>query len=378
MAGPLAIVPLLGALVATPAPTPCAPSAGSGEIGVAAGARLRAAPEASAPSVAVVDADVTLPVTARCGAFSEVRWGGVRGWVRPDDTSGPSLERAARTPDASRLAGARNAMRPLGREARLGPWRLLTDVATGELTGLDAVALNLADAYRSRTGLPAGPGPDQAVVIYASDTRYRAFAEADGSPMLGTRGHAGAGLAAFAMGRNPLETRVVLVHELTHLLSRNALGEKIPAWLDEGLAEDLAWCRVDAAGRLQPDTLDLREQTRGGASTTAVERSGPRVTVDGWLGSARAGRIPPLAALLAPESRFFTDRGARRDAATASGMLVRWCLAEPARAEMFREFLRAVSLGGAADSRALAASLGLDEATLSKKYLEWATKDHAF
>lgn len=378
MAGALAIVPLLGALAATPGPTPCAPSAGTGEVGVAAGARLRAAPAASAPSVAVVDADVTLPVTARCGAFAEVRWGGVRGWVRPGDTSGPSLERAARTPDAARLAAAYNAMRPLGRDTRLGPWRLVTDVATGELRGLDAVALNLADAYRSRTGLPTAPGPDQAVVIFASDTRYRAFARADGSPMLGTRGHAGAGLAAFAMGRNPLESRVILVHELTHLLSRNALGEAIPAWLDEGLAEDLGWCRVDAAGRLQPDTLDLHEGTRGSGTAAVLERSGPRVTADAWRERARAGRIPPLAAVLAPESRLFSDPGARRDAATASGLLVRWCLAEPARAETFREFLRAVSLRGAADFRALAASLGLDEATLSKRFLEWVTKGDAF
>ncbi len=371
MAHPLALLPLLGALAATPAPSPCAETAGSGEIELKAGARLRAAPEPSAASVAVVDADVTLPVTARCGAYAEVRWGGTRGWVRPDDTAGPTLERAPMTADAARLARARNAMRPLGRDARLGPWRLLTDAATGELTGLDAVAQNLAEAYAARTGLAAGPGPDQAVVIFAGDKRYRAFAQADGSPLLGTRGHAGAGLAAFAMGRNPLETRVVLVHELTHLLSRNALGEKLPPWLDEGLAEDLAWCRVDGDGRLQAGTLDVREEMRGGAAATAVERSGPRVTVDAWLERARAGRLPPLAAILSPESRLFTDSSARRDAATASAMLIRWCLAEPARAAAFKEFLKAISLGGAGDASALAAALGRSAPELQRDFFEW-------
>ncbi|MGA7991835.1 MAG: hypothetical protein WCC53_10420, partial [Thermoanaerobaculia bacterium] len=214
-----------------------------------------------------------------------------------------------KTPDAARLAKAFNAMRPLGREALLGPWRLVTDVAVGELAGLDSVARNLAEAYTARYGLAAAPGADQAVVIYSSDARYRAFAQGDGSSMRGTRGHAGGGLAAFALGRDPLETRLFLVHELTHLLSRNVLGEKVPAWLDEGLAEDLAWCRIDADGRLEPDTLDVREEKKAGAAS-APKRSGPRVTVDAWLDRARLGRIPPLSAILAPESRLFTDPGA--------------------------------------------------------------------
>ena len=237
-------------------------------------------------------------------------------------------------------------MRPLGRDMLLGPWRLLTDVASGLLTGLDAVARNLADAYRARYGLATGPGPGQVLVIFASDVRYRAFAAADDSAMPGTRGHASGGLAAFTMGRDPVETRMLLVQGLTRLLSRNALGERIPAWLDEGLAEDLAWCRVDSEGRLQPDTLDSWEEPRGGSAALRAENLGPRVTADAWLERARSGRIVPLVAILAPDSRLFSDPGTRRDAATASAMLVRWCLADPARADAFRAFLRAVSLGG--------------------------------
>ncbi len=277
----------------------------------------------------------------------------------------------ARVPDAARIATVRNAMRPLGRDTVLGPWRLLTDVASGLLTGLDAVSRRIADAYEARYGLATAPGPDQAVVIFSSDVRYRAFAEADGGPMLGTRGHAGGGLAVFAMGRNPVETRVLLVHELTHLLSRNALGERIPVWLDEGIAEDLAWCRVDAEGRLQPDTLDSWDQTRGGAGTLVIERSGPRAALEAWLESARAGRVPPLAAMLAPGSRLFSEPGARRDATTASAMLVRWCLAEPSRAAAFRGFLRAVSLGGAGDAQALGAALGLSGSEVQREFFEW-------
>ena len=352
-------------------PTPCAATAGPRTVDVKAGARLRSAPDPAARSVAVVDADVTLPVSSRCGAWAEVRWGGFRAWVRPGDSAGPSLDRVAKPADPARVARARAAMRPLGREIRLGPWRAVTDVAGGELKGLDAVAARLADAYTARYGVAAAPGPDQAIAIFASDVRYRAFAEADGGALPGTRGHAGAGLAAFSVGQNSLETRVLLVHELTHLLSRNALGDGVPVWLDEGIAEDLAWCRTDPDGRLLPDTFDVSEISHRGASTTAIERSGPRVSAEEWIERARIGRVPPLSALLAPGSRLLTDPGSRRDASTASALLVRWCLADPARAARFREFLGAVSLGAPGDLPALAAALGMDPPDVQKELLAW-------
>jgi hypothetical protein len=233
------------------------------------------------------------------------------------------------------------------------------------------VASNLPGGYRERTGLAAEPGPDEAVAIFSNSTRFTAFAEADGSPLLGTRGHAGGGLAAFATGRNPLETRVLLVHELTHLLSRTALRDAAPPWLDEGLSEDLAWCRVDGAGRLQPGTLDEDDPTAGDTTAIGRERSGPRVTVERWLSAARQGRIVPLAALLAPGSRLFLDPGTRRDASTASAMLVRWCLAEPGRAARFRAYLKAVPHGAPGDLPGLAEALGTDAVSLQKDFLSW-------
>lgn len=269
-----------------------------------------------------------------------------------------------------RLVKARDAMRPLGRETLLGPWRLVTDVATGDLSGLDAVATHLPEVFTARTSLAAAAGPWQAVVIFASKVRYRAFAKADRDPVSGTRGLVREGLAAFTAGSNPLDTRVALVHALTRLLSRAALGEKLPAWLDEGLATDLAWCRVNAAGRLQPDTLDVLESPRK-APAFGTERSGPRVTAEGWIGRARQGRIPPLPAILSPDSRLWAEPGTRRDAATASALLVRWCLAEPARAAAFRGFLQAVSQGAAGDASALAAALDMDPPTLQKAFLDW-------
>ena len=282
----------------------------------------------------------------------------------PKEAPPPTPPTAA---DPARVARVRDAMRPLGREARLGPWRVLTDVAAPELAGIEAVAPHLAEAYTARYGLAASPGGGQVVAIFSTDTRYRAFAKTDGVSLPGSNGLASAGLAAFAAGRDPLETRVLFVREATRLLSRGALGEGLPPWLDEGLAADLASCRVDRDGRLVPGTLDGRED----AAPSAHGAPSPRANVEAWLARARSGRALPLAAILARGSRLFENPGARTDAVIESAMLVRWCLAEPARAETFREFLRAVSLRGAADDRALAAALGLDEATLSKKFFEW-------
>ena len=272
--------------------------------------------------------------------------------------------------DMARLAKVRDAMRPLGRETVLGPWRLLTDVAAGELNGLGPVASHLPEAFSARYSLPAAPGPGQAVVIFASDVRYRAFAAADGYPIVGTLDHAGAGLAAFTAGVTVSETRVALVHGLTRLLARSALGETLPGWLDEGIAGDLAWCEVDAAGRLMPDTTDVFEVRRV-APAPAVEKRGPRVTTDEWLFRARSGRVPPLTAVAAKDSRLFANPGARGDAATASAMLVRWCLAEPARAAAFRGFLASVSRGGAGDLDALAAALGTGTRELQDGFFKW-------
>jgi hypothetical protein len=282
----------------------------------------------------------------------------------------PAPAPTTKTVEMARLGKARDAMRPLGRETVLGPWRLLTDVAVGELNGLGPVAAHLPGVFTTRYSLPAAPGPDQAVVIFASDARYRVFAAADGFPVIGTMGHAGGGLAAFTAGLTVSETRIALVHGLARLLARSALGETLPGWLDEGLAADLAWCEVDGAGRLRPDTMDVFELRRA-APATAVERRGPRVTAEEWLARARAGRVPPLTAIASADSRLFANPGARGDAATESAMLVRWCLAEPARAAAFRGFLASVSRGGAGDLNALAAALGTGTRELQETFFKW-------
>jgi hypothetical protein len=127
---------------------------------------------------------------------------------------------------------------------------------------------------------------------------------------------------------------------------------------------------VDGDGRLQPDTIDVFERRRA-APATGIQRSGPRVTAEEWLARAREGHVLPLPAIVSPESRAFANPGGRDDATTVSALLVRWCLAEPARAAAFRGFLAAVSRGDPADLNALAAALGTNAPALQKSFFAW-------
>jgi hypothetical protein len=274
-------------------------------------------------------------------------------------------------PSPARLDRAARLLGPAGRESTLGPWRLFTDVADVPLLEqLGRVAARLPESYRARFGLDAEPRPGAALVLFARDASYREFtADTTEIRTLATRGHAGGGLAAAVAGTAPGETVPVVVHELAHLLTHEAFAHPPPPWIDEGLSEDLAWCRADAKGGLLFGTFDAVTTARpmgGGVGRTA---GGPRPTVDEFRERARTGRRPALSALLAPDTRLFSDADTRRDAYTAAGLLVRFLLAgDPARAERFRVFLRAATLGAPAELDDLAAAAGADAKSFEKEF----------
>lgn len=280
-------------------------------------------------------------------------------------------EAPAHAPSPARLERAATLLRPVGREATLGPWRLLTDVADGPLLEqLGHVAARLPESYRARFGLDAEPRAGEALVLFARDASYRAFA-ADTTEFktLATLGHTGGGLAAAVAGTAPEETRPIVVHELAHLLTHEAFARPPPPWIDEGLSEDLAWCRADAEGRLLLGSFDAVTTARPLGDGIVRITVGPRATADEFRERARTGRRPALPALLAPVTRLFSDAGTRRDAYTAAGLLVRFLLAgDPARAERFRVFLRAATLGAPAGLDDLAAAVGADAKSLEKAY----------
>lgn len=277
----------------------------------------------------------------------------------------------------ARLERAASLLRPLGREGTLGPWRLLTDVADRPLLAhLDRVAARLPETYRARFGLDAEPRRAEALVLFAREASYRAFTSDTAElETQSTRGHAGGGLAAALAGATIEETRPIVVHELAHLLTQEAFARAAPPWIDEGLSEDLAWCRADAEGRLLPGSLDATTAERRTGDRVERVMSGPSATVKDFREKARAGRGLPLSALLQPATRLFADALTRRDAYTEAGLFVRFLLGgDPARADRFRVFLRAATLGAPAGLDDLAAAVGSDAKGLEKDFWSFARR----
>jgi hypothetical protein len=200
-------------------------------------------------------------------------------------------------------------------------------------------------------------------------------------PEIGGKGHAGSGVAALLAGpRDGGEVAALLVHELTHLLNRRTFEADLPPWLEEGIANDLAYCQLDRQNRLQPGTL-------GGKAFIAevpgpVDRFGRRsfsgtFHIEGPLASlsllkrnVEEKSITPLPELLDLTWREFVDPAGRELRYVQSVFLVRYLLDELG-GEGFRSFLESYQAGGEGDGDHLLATLGLTWEQLSAGWESW-------
>ncbi len=369
-------------------------------IRVEAHSPLRQLPDPRAPVLDMVDAGVELPLVERRGAWARVRYGMVTGWVR---TEGPEAEPVAeslapaspallaRPADPGRLARAVEILGLAGEPARLGPWPLYTDVGKDRvLARLAAVAEQLAAAYRQRYGLAPGPDPGEAVVLFAREAAYRTYEEQEGALSgLAVAGHAGRGIAALFVERRGFEELAgLLVHELVHLLNRRALGPSLPSWLEEGLAEDLAFSEVDRSGRLKLGTLrglatlsERRERGLDGRLRTVftLQVTGARSALKTLLDGRAQGKAPDLRTLVDLPAHQFLASERRLLHYTLSAMLVRYLLAgdDGRLAQAFRAFLAARAAGGPDDGRALLAALGTTWPDLEGGFARWLDAEAA-
>ncbi|MCB1054111.1 MAG: hypothetical protein KDD11_01200 [Acidobacteria bacterium] len=348
------------------------------------GARLLAAPVADAETVATLDTLASLPVLERDGTWARVRLGSLEGWVHLDaDTlsDDPPLGRETvpvtglpgRPPDEERLERARRLLDDGGSEGRLGPYTLYTDVTDRRLLAhLDRVASRLEDSYRRRYGLEPTGAAAAAVVLFRDEAGYRAF-EGGEEALSGLvpQGHAGHGLAAlYTGGLGEAAVTSTLIHELTHLLSRRAIGPALPPWLGEGLAEDLANTPVDASGGLLLGEL-------GGTR----QRGGERVIFGGGYAALQrlvpgGGRLP-VGELIALDQEAFTTRDAQAVTYPESGLWIRYLLApESGLARGFQSFLAAVAAGDPIDPALLARHLGRSPADLDQSFGTWLDAEY--
>ena len=331
---------------------------------------LHQEPAARSPVLMRLDFAAELPVVERRGGWVRVLSGGFAGWATldPEAAAEAALRIIPGGPDPQAVERARRHLPAGVRAQKLGPYALYTDLADGlPLAELSRLAAELPRYFHRRFGLAAAPGDGEVVVLYAREASYHAYTRGEADPTLrDSAGRALRGLAVlYAGGRPAGELRSVLVHELTHLVAYRALGTDLPPWLAEGLAEELAFCRVSRSGELLLGSLDTWTTSRrvpaaGPANrvSMAVETrtAGPRVALDELRREWSGPRRPELADLLVFSEVEFMAPDRRSLHYAMSGFWVRYLLDE--HPDAFRSFLAAAARGEAVDAIRLRDRLG--------------------
>ncbi len=351
------------------------------------GVRLRAEPDGGSRSLALVDVAIELPVLERRPGWARVRYGDRHGWVAlPGGAAEAAGERASRTaPDPWRLARAREVLGGEVEAGRLGPFRLYTDLADRDLLRfLGRVAVELPAAYRARYGLDPGPPTGEVVVLFAGEASYREYdRETSATAGLRAGGHAGRGLVAlFAGGKERRDVAAVLVHELTHLLNRRTLAVAPPPWLEEGMANDLAFCRLDRSGRPALGSLggfsvvvEHPVWLPGGESRVdrEIRLEGPLASLSLVRDRRRTGEGPTLEELTGLDWSEFLEPAGRPGRYDESAFLVRYLLESGGdeRAAGFRGYLSDLATGAATGRESLAERLGRGWPDLERGLNDW-------
>lgn len=338
------------------------------QVWLQAGTVLAREPRQGAPAVARLAVIANLPVLERRGKWARVTYREATGWVMaPPEVGPPPLGNApepprpvpALTPDPALLARGLSLLGARSPAGGLGPYPLYTDHADpGLLAFLDRVAAGVEEAYRRRyRRSPVGEAAE-AVLLFSREDGYRAFQESDPRLTgLAAAGHAGHGLIAlYAQDRPRWELAGTLVHEVTHLLNRRALGPALPPWLDEGMAGDLGSSSFGPGGAIAAATLGGETRRSG----KRLDFHGPRASLRHLVEALDGGRFLPLPELFRLPWEAFVRPPASELHYAESAFLVRY-LVEGEGGELapgFRSFLAAVSDGAPATGEALAEHLG--------------------
>ena len=379
--------PVLGA------PADIRPRTPDERLWIEPGTPLHSQPDIRSPAVAIVDMGVELAVLERQGHWVQVRYASWKGWIstQEDLTVPRSIDAQSPELTAWKLALAREMLglsaRTPNRQPRtmLGPFELVTDVKNRRLLGfLRAIAENLPGAFEARFGVNPGSGEEETIILFSREEDYRAY-EAKVRPETdrSTLGHADQGLAILYVGRQgPDDVAAVLIHELTHVLNRRWLATVPPPWLEEGLANDLAFSRIAGTGHLELGSLGGRNvvieehfyQPGGWIDfEQAIHLSGPTASLSLLANRWRAGEaisLKLLSDLLASEFFDPEDRQVRYDAST---FFVRYLLGgeDGDLAPRFHAFLASLGADGSADPDSLASYLERSWAELEKGFGAW-------
>jgi len=335
-------------------------------IWVPQGTEVRAAPSLEAPMVRRVEATSNPAVAERRGDWYRIRRAGApepEGWVHLADyrdprTAAPTPEPAAplpaAPPDPEALAAARALMAPAGREQDCGGYLLVTDSDLPDLAAVcGRLVAALDGAYAAAFGVEPLGEAAEAILLFAERDAFRRFAREVSGVRVGYAGHARAARGYLALPAGSLDETVrTLFHELTHLVSRRALGPALPRWLAEGLADFLG----DGAG---PDGL--------GTVRRALGAEGEALRLQGAYAAGLAG---PLARLVTLGVEEFDGTGPSFDY-EQSAFFVRYLLGDPELAPRFRAYLGTLASGAPYDSHAFRHALAVEWATLDADFERW-------
>jgi hypothetical protein len=322
---------------------------------IEAGARLRQSPHPDSPILEILAAPVEFTVLERRGVWIRVRHAGWQAWIAPggeDSATSPDLM-VSYEPDEARLLRARDLLATDSEAVPLGPFTLYTDVDDPQLLRhLGSVADSLAIAYRSRYGMDPGVTDSDALVLLAREEDYREF-ESSEPEIAGshTTGYTTMGLCILYAGERSVDDLTqTLIHELTHLFNRRAMGVDIPIWLEEGMAQDMAFSKWDKNGRIAPGSLGgsvRREVTDLGprGKKTTIEISGPLASLNRLLLAWSDAVRPTLEVLVEMPKRDFIRSENRSLLYAESAFLIRYLLdgGQPTLTEGFQRYLVAVA-----------------------------------
>jgi hypothetical protein len=351
-------------------------------VWVNVGTPLRSDADARAPVVETVSEVARLPVLERTGDWYRVLRRDRIVWVRlpaygeggePPLGSEPVAPKPlpGRPPDPEMLEMAVDLLPANTGPTQLGEYQFFTDVEDEALVEvLGGVARDVERAYAGRYGVVPIDRPREAIVLFDRERDYRSLQNRHdrlvGLPAVGLVSR---GVVAVYVGtRGRQEVAATLVHELAHLLNRRALGPALPPWLDEGLADDLSYSRIDVSGELLPgelagSTVDLGSITiwKGGrAAALELQRA------------LMADRSVPLQDLVLLDWRAFVDPE-RRLHYPQSGLFVRYLIdSKSGLGRGFHAFLAGVAAGESVAPDALLAHLGRSWADLEIGFGDWA------
>ncbi len=344
-------------------------------ISVQPGTRIRQQPRRDSVVLEIIDLSLQLPVIERRANWVKTRYRSWQGWIElpAGESASEGVSSSLPEPDGALPERARELLATGSRTARLGPFALYTDVQDAALLDwLSAAADSVLTTYRGRYHLDPGSGFSELVLLFSAESSYRHLA----SEVLGTaeafsNGYTRDGISVlFTSTDGRQETVSALVHELTHLLNRRVFGAGMPPWLDEGLAEDLAYCRVDARGRLLLGTL-------GGETTTAADQTristGPRAHLATLLAAWRSPNPPSIAQLPLLERADFLQSGSRSLHYAESAFLVRLLLDDADHRPRFLGYLGELAASELVESVSLWDALGVAAATLEPEFFRFVT-----